>query len=239
MAPQVNRSLTPTVAMNEYHKHQGYLVLLKILHCLKKKFSIPRRGEAYVLKSLGKKWKDYKCDLKGEYMPKYKTKDALLKNKPSRIPRDQRSDLVSYWLSDKAKRRTQVNRNNRANQTMPHTGGSKSIATLMDEQEMINERMNNSESSTDQPPRSVAWEGDVYSQVFGNDKSGYVRGLGLGPTPSMLWGSRSSLGNIIAEDSSNEAVQRLTQEITELKDKHNEEMNLMKQNQEKMQSELL
>nr|XP_009798368.1 PREDICTED: uncharacterized protein LOC104244609 [Nicotiana sylvestris] len=103
---------------------------------------------------------------------------------------------------------------------------------------MINEKMNNSESSTDQPPRSVAWEGYVYSQVFGNDKSGYVRGLGLGPTP-MLWGSRSSLGNIVAEDSSNEAVQKLTQEITELKDKHNEEMNLMKQNQEKMQSELL
>nr|XP_018626547.1 uncharacterized protein LOC104096812 isoform X4 [Nicotiana tomentosiformis] len=208
-----------------------------------KKFSIPRRGEAYVLKSLGKKWKDYKCDLKGEYLPKYKTKDALLKNRPSRIPRDQWSGLVSYWLLDKAKRRAQANRNNRANQKMPHIGGSKSIATLMDEQavngvgptraqvfllthtkckdgrpldddsakaiEIINERMNNSDSSTDQPPRSVAWEGDVYSQVFGNDKSGYVRDLGLGPTPSVLWGSRSSLGNIVAEDSSNEAVQRL------------------------------
>ncbi|OIT19098.1 hypothetical protein A4A49_59591, partial [Nicotiana attenuata] len=104
---------------------------------------------------------------------------------------------------------------------------------------MINERTNNSESSIDQPPRVVAWEGDVYSQVFGNDKSGYVRGLGLGPTPFGLWGSRSSVENIVGEDSSNEAVQRLTQEITELKDKHNKEMNLMKQNQEKMQSELL
>ncbi|XP_019251293.1 PREDICTED: uncharacterized protein LOC109230225 [Nicotiana attenuata] len=241
----------------------------KLVDFVRKKFSIPRRGKAYVLNSLGKKWKDYKCDLKGEYLPKYKTKDALLKNIPSRISRDQWSGLVSYWLSDKAKRRTQANRNNRANQKMPHTGGSKSIATLMDEQavngveptraqifllthkqykdgrpldvdsanaiEMINERMNNSEISTDQPPRSVAWEGDVYSEVFGNDKSGYTRGLGLGPTPSVLWGSRSSLGNIVAEDSSNEAVQRLTQEITELKDKHNEEMNLMKQNQEKMQ----
>ncbi|OIT30205.1 hypothetical protein A4A49_55640, partial [Nicotiana attenuata] len=104
---------------------------------------------------------------------------------------------------------------------------------------MINERTNNSESSTDQPPCVVAWEGDVYSQVFGNDKNGYVCGLGLGPTPSVLWASRSSIENIVGEDSSNEVVQRLTQEITELKDKHNEEMNLMKQNQEKMQSELL
>ncbi|XP_060186622.1 uncharacterized protein LOC132616027 [Lycium barbarum] len=206
-------------------------------------------------------------------MEKYKTKDSLLKNRLSRIPRDQWSGLVSYWFSDKAKRRTQANRNNRTQQKMPHTGGSKSIATLMDEKaengieptraqvfilthkkrkddrpldedsaktiDMINERISNSERPTDRPPQSVAWEGDVYSQVLGNEKSGYVRGLGLGPTPSVLWGSRSSLGNVVAEDSSNEDVQRLQHEITELKAKQNEEMNLMKQNQEKMQSELL
>ncbi|XP_075098099.1 uncharacterized protein LOC107803913 isoform X5 [Nicotiana tabacum] len=67
---------------------------------------------------------------------------------------------------------------------------------------MVNERMSNSESSTDQPPHSVAWKGDVYSQVFENDKK---------------------------------------QEIVKLKlkEKQNEEMNMMKQNQEKMQSELL
>nr|XP_018633754.1 uncharacterized protein LOC104118083 [Nicotiana tomentosiformis] len=106
-----------------------------------------------------------------------------------------------------------------AKQTMTHTGGSKSIATLMNEQEMINERMSNSERSTEQPPRSIAWEGDVYSQVLGNEKSRYVCGLGLGPTPSILWGSRSSLGNIAADDSSNEVIQRLEQQIIELKEK--------------------
>ncbi|MCD7464108.1 hypothetical protein HAX54_052094 [Datura stramonium] len=100
---------------------------------------------------------------------------------------------------------------------MPHTGGSKSIATLMQEKDgrpleddfaktidMINERMSNSERTNDQPPHSVAWEGDVYSQVLGNEKGGYVHSLGLGPTPSLLWGSRYSIGNIVAEDSSNE-----------------------------------
>ncbi|KAH0669605.1 hypothetical protein KY285_023768 [Solanum tuberosum] len=123
---------------------------------------------------------------------------------------------------------------------MPHTRGSKSIATLMHEQaengiepalaeifilthkkrvdgrplhedstmaiDMINERMHNNERSTDQPPHNVAWEGDVYSQVLGNEKSGYVRGLGLGPTPSVLWSGKSSIENIIVEDSSNEVV---------------------------------
>ncbi|XP_049399793.1 uncharacterized protein LOC125869753 [Solanum stenotomum] len=245
----------------------------KLVDFVRKKFSFPKCGEAFVLKSLGMKWKDYKCEIKGEYMSKYKTKDSLLKNRPNRIPRDQWSGLVSYWLSDKAKRRTQAKRNNRANQKMPHTGGSKSIATLMHEQaengieptraeifllthkkrvdgrpldddsakaiDMINERMTNNERSTDQPPHNVAWEGDVYSQVLGNEKSGYVRGLGLGPTPSVLWGSKSSVENIVVEDSSNEAVQRLEQEITKLKEKQNEEMDLMKQNHEKLQSELL
>ncbi|MCE3215844.1 hypothetical protein HAX54_003737 [Datura stramonium] len=102
---------------------------------------------------------------------------------------------------------------------------------------MISERIS-SERSTEQPPHSVSWECDMYSQVLGNDKSGYVHGLGHGPTASVLWGSKSSLGNIIAEDSSNEVVQRVEREIIELKDKKNQEMNLMKQNQEKMHSKL-
>ncbi|GAB4837844.1 hypothetical protein Ancab_027370 [Ancistrocladus abbreviatus] len=38
---------------------------------------------------------------------------------------------------------------------------------------------------------SVAWEGDPYSQVMGKDKDGYVRGLGLGPTPKKVWGYTS------------------------------------------------
>nr|XP_018625592.1 uncharacterized protein LOC108944756 [Nicotiana tomentosiformis] len=139
---------------------------------------------------------------------------------------------------------------------MPHTGGSKSIATLMNEQdvngieptrveifilthkkrkdgrpldddsaktiEMINERMSNSKRSTEQFSSSVAWEGDVYSQVLGNEKSGYVCDLGFGPTPFVLWSSRSSLGNIIADGSSNEVIQRLEQEIIVLKEKQNE-----------------
>ncbi|XP_049345085.1 uncharacterized protein LOC125809506 [Solanum verrucosum] len=158
----------------------------KLLNFVRKKFSIPKCGKASTLKSLEKKWKNYKCQLKGDHIPKYKTKDALLKNRPSRISRDQWSDLASYWLSDKAKRRTQANRNNRTKQKMSRTGGSKSIATLINEQDMINEKMSNSEGSTDQPTHHVAWKGDVYFQVLGNERSGYVRSLGLGPTPSAL-----------------------------------------------------
>ncbi|XP_018625947.1 uncharacterized protein [Nicotiana tomentosiformis] len=148
---------------------------------------------------------------------------------------------------------------------MPHTGGSKSIATLMAEKaengiqptraqifilthkqrkdgrpldeesaktiDMINERLrSNSVRLNDHPPQNVAWEGNVYSQVLENEKNGYVRGLGLGLTLSTLWGSKSSIGNIDPDDSSNE-VKRLEQkviELTELNGKQSEEMSSMK-----------
>uniref|UniRef100_A0A151UGB0 Uncharacterized protein n=1 Tax=Cajanus cajan TaxID=3821 RepID=A0A151UGB0_CAJCA len=105
----------------------------------------------------------------------------------------------------------------------------------------MKEKLNNGEASNEKPIGSVVWEGDVYSQVLGAERSGYVRGLGLGPTPSLLWGSKSSIGSTFADNISNEVVQRLEQEVKmlkEIKEKHDEEMNLMKQNQDKLLSEL-
>lgn len=254
----------------------------KLVELVRKKFSIPARGEEFVKKSLGKKWKDYKCDLRSMYLAKYKTKNALLKNRPNHIPKDQWIGLVSYWVSDKGKRRSQANRSNRAKQKMPHTGGSKSIGTLMSEKakdgieptraevfilthkkrkdgrpideestkvlDLMQEKLSNEETSYDQHLESVAWEGDAFSQVLGSERSGYIRGLGLGPTPSLLWGNKSSLG-----DMSNGTVQKLLEvEMKELKERHDEEMNqmkeliqkqdaelnMMKQNQDKLMSEL-
>ncbi|MCE3215486.1 hypothetical protein HAX54_002570, partial [Datura stramonium] len=124
--------------------------------------------------------------------------------------------------------RRQTNRNNRAKQKMPHMGGSKSIATLMDEKDengieptraqvfilthksrkygrpldeesartidMINEKLSNSEGSNEQPPRSVAWEGYVYSQVLVPDaNSGHER---VQQSPQMLFKGQSLAENI-------------------------------------------
>ena len=69
----------------------------------------------------------------------------------------------------------------------------------------MKEKLVNGETSEEQSHGNVAWEGDVYSQVLGNEKSGYVRGLGLGPTPSLLWGSKSFLRNVVVDDLCDEA----------------------------------
>ncbi|KAK6773842.1 hypothetical protein RDI58_029081 [Solanum bulbocastanum] len=53
---------------------------------------------------------------------------------------------------------------------------------------MMKEKFSNGETSEEKSLVSVACKGDMYSQVLENEKSGYVYGLGLGPTPSLLWG---------------------------------------------------
>ncbi|XP_020967536.1 uncharacterized protein LOC110266842 [Arachis ipaensis] len=103
--------------------------------------------------------------------------------------------------------------------------------------ELIEENWNNGELSNEESNNGVAWEGDVYSQVLGSDRSGYVRGLGLGPTP-LLWGNKSSYGKFASDAFANEVAQKLQQEIKVLKEKHEEEMKLMKENQNKMLAEL-
>ncbi|KAL3341364.1 hypothetical protein AABB24_025759 [Solanum stoloniferum] len=148
---------------------------------------------------------------------------------------------------------------------MAHTGVSKSIATLMNEQaidgieptrakiyivthtkrrdgrpldeessnavDTMKEKLSNGEILEEQSHDSVAWEGDVYSQVLGKEKSGYVRCLGLGPTCSLLWGSKSFLRNVSVDGLCDEAGKKLEQEINELKEfnkKQDEEMVLMR-----------
>ncbi|RYR67335.1 hypothetical protein Ahy_A03g013660 [Arachis hypogaea] len=104
--------------------------------------------------------------------------------------------------------------------------------------ELIEEKLNNGELSNEESNNRVAWEGDVYSQVLESDRNGYVRGLGLGPTPSLLWGNKSCYGKFASDAFANEVAQKLQQEIKVLKKKHEEEMKLMKENQNKMLAEL-
>lgn len=60
-------------------------------------------GEKWVLRSLGKKWKEYKCDLKSDYFELCKSLHELLSNRPEHIPRDQWTTLALCWHSDKVK----------------------------------------------------------------------------------------------------------------------------------------
>lgn len=67
------------------------------------KFLYPVRCEKWILKSTGKKWKDYKCDLKGTYFDERASLKELHSKAPEDVVNDQWISLVNFWKSDAGK----------------------------------------------------------------------------------------------------------------------------------------
>nr|DAD38724.1 TPA_asm: hypothetical protein HUJ06_013046 [Nelumbo nucifera] len=63
------------------------------------KFKIDNKGRKWVLSLIGKKWKDYKSDLKAMYYDLV-TPDEAMRNYPNKVPIDQWQILVAFWNSD-------------------------------------------------------------------------------------------------------------------------------------------
>lgn len=63
------------------------------------RFSYPssQATDDWILKSLNKKWRDYKGDLKQENYDLSKTKDEIIENAPEGVMEDQWATLVNSW----------------------------------------------------------------------------------------------------------------------------------------------
>ncbi|MQL70776.1 hypothetical protein Taro_003093 [Colocasia esculenta] len=79
--------------------------------------------------------------------------------------------------------RSAINKFNREKQIVGHTAGSKSFTMIREEISMLQEESFPEENTS---PRSM--KDDLLSQVLGKDKPGRIRMLGLGPTPSNVYG---------------------------------------------------
>ncbi|XP_074316513.1 uncharacterized protein LOC141652804 [Silene latifolia] len=108
----------------------------ELLRIVKSKFIIPNSQAAkYVLQSMGRKWSNFKDELKNDfYEPNRGNVSNVLNAKPNDIPRDQWISLVTYWSSTKGKERSDKNRRSRECQVMVHTVGSKSFVCVIEEQ---------------------------------------------------------------------------------------------------------
>ncbi|GAB4832211.1 hypothetical protein Ancab_040259 [Ancistrocladus abbreviatus] len=67
------------------------------------KFQCPPGCQKWILQSVGKKWKDCKCNLKALYFDENKELDEQLGSVPPNVDADQWATLVSYWRSDLGK----------------------------------------------------------------------------------------------------------------------------------------
>ncbi|KAK2973900.1 hypothetical protein RJ640_025609 [Escallonia rubra] len=98
------------------------------------KFDIDPECKVWVMRSLGKKWKDWKSKLKIAHYNNHETDEERLADRDERVLPDQWSILVSHWNSSKAVKRSETNKANRLQQKFNHTTGTKSFARLREEE---------------------------------------------------------------------------------------------------------
>ncbi|XP_020087977.1 uncharacterized protein LOC109709982 [Ananas comosus] len=114
----------------------------KLLLLTRSKLLFPSNGniEKWVLKSLSRKWKNFKCGLKGKYIIDNYTEQEVASNVPSGFTSQQWIDLVRYWFSEKSKPYSQIGKVARAKHITPHTTGFMSFARKRDQFEKENGR---------------------------------------------------------------------------------------------------
>ncbi|KAK1680568.1 hypothetical protein QYE76_041416 [Lolium multiflorum] len=140
-------------------------------------FNVEERHRYWVLKSAGKKWKDFKCYLKKKH---YKSKLSIEENVANgcgqRLPEAQWDWLVMRWKQKKSKRLSRKNKTARKNQpNSTHTTGSRSFAVVQDQTNEINNKLNaNPELHGEEPNPN-----DLYSTLFPKAKKSTRYGLGM------------------------------------------------------------
>ncbi|KAI8530007.1 hypothetical protein RHMOL_Rhmol11G0020600 [Rhododendron molle] len=85
------------------------------------------------LMSVGKKWKDWKDELKRTTYNLYDNDEDRLANCPNRVNPDQWRVLVKFWGTETAKERSKTNRKSRHEQKMGHTSARKGHCRVRDE----------------------------------------------------------------------------------------------------------
>ncbi|KAK9269839.1 hypothetical protein L1049_025412 [Liquidambar formosana] len=97
---------------------------------IREKFDVNHGNKDWVFKSIGKKWKDWKFELKHNRYKIHNTNEERLKDLDIRVVPKQWSILVSYWNSLEGKEQCKTGKDNRALQRLNHTAGSKSFAQI-------------------------------------------------------------------------------------------------------------
>ncbi|MQL92658.1 hypothetical protein Taro_025281, partial [Colocasia esculenta] len=82
-----------------------------------------------------------------------------------------------------------INKKSKSHHKYFHCVGTKSFADINEEETKLHDVKITQPSSSSSS--SIATADDIYSQVFGKDRPGRVRGVGTGPTPTSLWGTSS------------------------------------------------
>ncbi|XP_058088778.1 uncharacterized protein LOC131235582 [Magnolia sinica] len=98
------------------------------------KFDIDTNIKSWVLMSIGKKWREWKCELKKLHYLPHETDEKRLADLDERVQSDQWKVLIEFWNSEEGKARNKTNTKNRGKQKISHAAGSKSFARIREEE---------------------------------------------------------------------------------------------------------
>ncbi|KAL2324122.1 hypothetical protein Fmac_023180 [Flemingia macrophylla] len=193
----------------------------------------------YILGSLGKKWKDKRCRLFDKFHNWEQSVEENIANHPPHIPQDHWAMFVRYSRSAKAMEIANKNAANRAKLVIPHSLGSKTLARKRNELEVMHgrefSRVEMYQVSHKKPDGSFVneearklheklqdelqncFENEAFLRVCGKEHPGYVRGMGLGVSPSQVIRSSSRAISSTTSFESNERIEQMQAEINSLK----------------------
>ncbi|XP_039122101.1 uncharacterized protein LOC120258726 [Dioscorea cayenensis subsp. rotundata] len=198
----------------------------ELLTFIELRFSLEISRE-YVLKSLGKKWRDYKHDLKTKH---FRREQGLLANKdkhPSGTIRWQWEQLIDFWIQKNLRLLVESNKNIRILLDQRETSSGRKVGRLelfrathtkkdgshMNmETEQIMEKANEKLAgcqTIDEDMQIV--ETEILTQVIGKERCVRVRGHGLGPTPKSYYGGPRNRNPTNSNTQSSEFVERIQQ----------------------------
>ncbi|KAL2321813.1 hypothetical protein Fmac_026192 [Flemingia macrophylla] len=192
----------------------------------------------YILGSLGKKWKDKRCRLFDKFYNWEQSVEENIENHPPHIPQDHWAIFVRYRRSAKTMEIANKNAANRAKLVIPHDLGSKTLARKRNELEVMHgrefSRAEMYQVSHKKPDGSFINEEarELHEKLqdelqncskmklfesLWERTSGYVRGMGLGVSPSQVIGSSSRATSSTTSFESNERIEQMQAEINSLK----------------------
>ncbi|PWA87324.1 hypothetical protein CTI12_AA132010 [Artemisia annua] len=188
-----------------------------LLDVLNDKFDLPMGCDDWILKSFGKKVRNWRARVKKDYYDPSLPYREQIKSMPKRVRAVQWKKLVKNWNKENSKRVSEKNKANREKKKMVQVTGKKSYALKREEvKESLgreptrreffracfstdgiakNEEAANAidqmEALSSQLPEGATDEPgpqDVYSKVMGKDNNGLADLYGLGVRASDVWG---------------------------------------------------